>query len=72
MGNPTVDYLSLDVEGSELDILHTIPWNKVDIRTLTVEVVHSSESLITDFMKRQGYSVVKRLANIDVMFSKDN
>ena len=27
-----VDYLSLDVEGAELDILQTIPWDKVDIR----------------------------------------
>ena len=32
IGNPTVDYFSLDVEGVELDILKTIPWNKVDIK----------------------------------------
>ena len=30
--NPTIDYFSLDVEGSELAILKTIPWDKVDIR----------------------------------------
>ena len=24
-----MDYFSLDVEGAELDILHTIPWDKV-------------------------------------------
>ena len=29
VGNPRVDYFSLDVEGSELDILRTIPWKKV-------------------------------------------
>ena len=29
LGNPKVDYLSLDVEGTELDILRTIPWKKV-------------------------------------------
>jgi len=29
LGNPTVDYLSLDVEGTELGILKTIPWDKV-------------------------------------------
>ncbi len=28
----TIDFLSLDVEGSELDILQTLPWDKVDIR----------------------------------------
>ena len=32
MGNPTVDYFSLDVEGAELPILKTIPWDKVDIK----------------------------------------
>ena len=27
-----VDYFSLDVEGSELDVLRTIPFEKLDIR----------------------------------------
>ena len=27
-----VDFFSLDVEGSELDVLSTIPWHKVDIK----------------------------------------
>ena len=31
-GNPPVDYWSLDVEGAELGILKTIPWDKVDIK----------------------------------------
>ena len=30
--NLVIDFLSLDVEGSELDILETVPWDKVDIR----------------------------------------
>ena len=33
-----VDFLSLDVEGAELDILNTIPWDKVDIDLVMVEV----------------------------------
>ena len=32
VGNPVVDYFSLDVEGAELPILKTIPWDKVDIK----------------------------------------
>ena len=32
IGNPTVDYFSLDIEGIELDVLKTIPWDKVDIK----------------------------------------
>ena len=29
MGNPPVDYFSLDVEGAEMGILENIPWDKV-------------------------------------------
>jgi hypothetical protein len=28
----TVDYFSLDVEGNELQVLKTIPFDKIDIR----------------------------------------
>ena len=37
LDNPTVHYLSLDIEGAELPVLKTIPWQKVDIRVMTVE-----------------------------------
>ena len=29
MGNPTVHYFSLDIEGAEFPVLKTIPWDKV-------------------------------------------
>ena len=32
--NPTVHFLSLDVEGSEFPILKTIPFDKVDIKVI--------------------------------------
>ena len=32
IGNPIIDYFSLDVEGSEIGILQTIPWDKVHIK----------------------------------------
>ena len=32
LNRTTVDYFSLDVEGNELDVLRTIPWDKVNIR----------------------------------------
>ena len=31
----TIDFFSLDVEGSELDVLKTIPWDKVDIKVIS-------------------------------------
>ena len=32
LDNPTVDYMSLDIEGAELSVLKTVPWESVDIR----------------------------------------
>ena len=32
LNRTTVDYFSLDVEGSELDVLKTVPWELVNIK----------------------------------------
>ena len=32
IGNPIVDYFSLDIEGLELDVLKSIPWDQVNIK----------------------------------------
>ena len=55
----TIDYFSLDVEGAELDILRTIPFNKFDIKTLSVEFIHDAEGkvAIKEHMLRHGYLV---------------
>jgi FkbM family methyltransferase len=34
---PVIDYWSLDVEGAELEVLHSFPWDKYRVLTLTVE-----------------------------------
>ena len=31
VGNPKVNYLSLDIEGAELQVLRSIPWHLVNI-----------------------------------------
>ncbi len=38
LGNPTIDFFSLDVEMAEEKVLEIIPWDKVDIRVVLVEV----------------------------------
>jgi len=60
LDNPSIDYFSLDVEGSELDILKTIPFDSVDIKTLSVEFFHLDEKGATNdemktYMISQGY-----------------
>ena len=52
-GNLTVNYLSLDIEGAELEVLQSVPWERVDIEVLTVETVKVQE--VRQYLKEQGY-----------------
>ncbi|CAL8095424.1 unnamed protein product [Orchesella dallaii] len=54
-----VDYFSLDVEGNELQVLKTIPFDKILIRTLSVEYIHTDEGKdkLLDFMLSKGYNL---------------
>ena len=47
------------MEGLELPILKTIPWDKVDISVLAVEYVHGDggAKAYVDYMKSVGYRV---------------
>jgi len=81
IGQTQIDFLSLDVEGAEESILKAIPWNKIYIELVTIEVNHSDEKEIRRIMKDAGYEVYKEiqerdgdgniLSNIqDIMFVK--
>jgi hypothetical protein len=66
LNQTTVDYFSLDVEGYELPILRTIPFDKLDIKVLSVEYIHGkgSKEDYAKFMAQKGYLVHK-----DISFS---
>ena len=76
-----IDYFSLDVEGQELNVLKTIPFDKLDISVLTVEYLHTDKEGLKSFMQSQGYSVNKTLSyekpsiaqwSYDYVFVKNN
>nr|XP_045610786.1 protein Star-like [Procambarus clarkii] len=52
-----VDFFSLDVEGVEVKVLKTIPWDKVKFRLLCIEVNHIPEGqeALRVFMESKGY-----------------
>ncbi|XP_065346980.1 uncharacterized protein LOC135944138 [Cloeon dipterum] len=54
-----IDLFSLDIEGHELDVLRTIPWEEVDIKVLIVEHFNIAEGqqALEDFMTSKGYAV---------------
>lgn len=67
----TFDYMSLDVEGAEIEALQGIDFSRVDIKFMTVE--HGNRPGYLDTFKRflapLGYSV-HRVNNFDVEFQK--
>ena len=59
LGNPVVDYLSLDIEGAELPVLKAIPWHRVHIKVVSIECGLIDSCLdIGNFMQSVGYFFV--------------
>lgn len=52
-----IDFLSLDVEGSELKVLQTVPWDKIKVRLMVVEYLHVPGGIkpVKVFMMSKGY-----------------
>ena len=59
VGRTRVDFLSLDVEGAEVAVLGTVPWDEVDIAMVMVEVEHSDRTEIGNIMEAAGYAEYK-------------
>ncbi|XP_043248770.1 uncharacterized protein LOC122395349 [Colletes gigas] len=73
----TVHYFSLDIEGYELEVLKTIPFDTINIETLSVEFSHVEDGKkeLISFMESKGYFVYSfvvradKLAH-DIIFAK--
>ena len=63
-----IDFLSIDTEGSELDILKVLDFNKYNINVITIEDNYNDPKLMTFFIER-GYEFVKKI-NCDKIFKK--
>ena len=77
LGNPMIDYLSLDIEGAELQVLESISFDDVDIKVISVEVAKLGkifDGTYTNFkhlMKRNGYSLYKTLEFDEIYVKND-
>ncbi|OXA63951.1 Protein Star [Folsomia candida] len=67
----TVDYFSLDIEGAELSVLKTIPWDRVHIKVISIEVPlwFEERKSVDSYMKSVGYKLMTYISN---MYSHDN
>ncbi|XP_050712133.1 protein Star-like [Eriocheir sinensis] len=56
----TIDFLSLDTQGSEMEILKTIPWDEVNVRAVVVEIIGSRTGarFLSHYMKSLGFTLV--------------
>ena len=76
-GRTNIGYFSLDIEGAEMNVLRTIPWDKVDIKVIQIEKNQIKEGIDTliDFMTSKGYThlplVQKPGREQDIIFVKD-
>lgn len=50
-----LDYLSLDVEGHELEVLKGVNWNRTAINSMTIETTEESLPGIEGYLKSVGY-----------------
>lgn len=63
-----IDYLSIDTEGGELDILKTIDFNRVTITVIDVENNNSHDRSIQKFLEEKGYIYIKRLGVDEIYY----
>ena len=75
----TVHRLSLDIEGAELEVLRSIPFDKVDIKVIVVEVKHVNkvfndadiEQDIDKLLARNGFNLFAKVHINNVYVKED-
>lgn len=67
----TIDYMSLDTEGAEIEALQSINFNKINIKFMTIEHGNRKgyKNIFADYLKQFGYRV-HRINQWDIEFEK--
>jgi FkbM family methyltransferase len=68
--NDTIDYLNIDVEGMELEVLEGIDFNKYMPALISVEIMDfKNRQLIIQFLGKQGY-ILSSIVRHNYFFAK--
>lgn len=62
-----IDFMSLDVEGSELAVLDGIDHNKYRFKYILIESRDKKATI--DFLEKYGYELVKAISKMDLLFA---
>lgn len=63
-----IDYISIDTEGSEFEILKSIDFDKINIYTLSVENNYKDSS-IRKFMESKGFKYIDSLSSDEIYYN---
>jgi hypothetical protein len=69
LGITEIDYLKIDAEGLDYDILSTIDFNKFTIKAIRAEHQHGDVSLLVDLLEKNNYLV--DILNYDIIAIKE-
>ena len=76
-GKSVIDYLSLDIEGAELQVLQTLDFEKIDIKIISIEtnkigkVFDGSLTQLDYLLRRHNYIKYAQL-RIDALYVKND
>lgn len=67
-----VDFMSLDIEGYELEVLRYFNFLKFDISYILIETANRNEytKLVNEFMKNNSYVLYEKISNNDNLYKK--
>jgi len=64
-----IDYLDIDTEGNEFEIIKTIDFDKFDIKLITIENNYNNKDQ-TNFVISKGYELVGKLGGDEIFIKK--
>jgi FkbM family methyltransferase len=62
-----IDFLSLDVEGAEIEVLSGINFSEFRFKLILIET--NEFEIINSFLEREGYIFIKNISNHDYLFA---
>ena len=65
-GMKSIDYLSLDIEGAELEVLKDFPFPKYDIDVIGVEDNAGDNIALADLLRGNGFEHLVRIGNDEI------
>ena len=66
-----IDYLSIDIEGAELDVLKSINFQEFIIKVISVENNNPEKINFNSFLKENNFSFFDRVGQDEIFYNKN-